>query len=78
MGDQVTPHESTHPADTQHPDPRTKAEELLREHWQEMGLDPDTMATLDTLGEGERETWLERGRDALTEQHPDPPTKERR
>lgn len=41
---------------------RAKAEELLRAHWQDIGCDPDEMATLDTLAEGERETWLERAR----------------
>lgn len=42
-----------------------KAEELLRAHWLGMGLDPDEMATLEKLGESERERWLERGRAAL-------------
>lgn len=44
---------------------RAKAEELLRAHWKDMGLNPDEMATLEKLGESERERWLERGRAAL-------------
>lgn len=43
------------------------AEEMLRAHWQEIGQDPDTMATLATLGEQEAKGWLKKAEDALGE-----------
>jgi hypothetical protein len=41
-----------------------KAETLLRAHWESLGLDPDKMATLDQLADGERETWLRRAEES--------------
>lgn len=42
-----------------------RAETLLRAHWQEIGADPDTMATLATLGEQEAKGWLKKAEDEL-------------
>lgn len=46
---------------------RERAEVMLRAHWVSMTLDPDKMATLDTVDESARKTWLRRAAESLEE-----------